>query len=72
MKKLSEALAGFTGADTTKQKSDLEIFKPNSDIEDIYIEEMKSIKTNSYDPWTIDLYDEEPLIFVEDYDFYGY
>lgn len=72
MKKLSEALAGFTGADTTKQKSDLEIFKPNSDIEDIYIEEMKSIKTNSYDPWTIDLYDEEPLIFVEGYDFYGY
>ena len=71
MRKLSEALAGFTGADTTKQKSDLEIFKPNSEIEDIYIEEIKSIKTSSYDPWAMD-WNEEPLIFVEDYDFYEY
>ena len=71
MRKLSEALAGFTGADTTKQKSDLEIFKPNSEIEDICIEEIKSIKTNSYDPWTMN-WDEEPLIFVDDYSFYGY
>ena len=69
MRKLSEALAGFTGADTTKQKSDLEIFKPNSEIEDIYIEEIKSIKTNSYDPWTMD-WDEESIILAEDYNFY--
>lgn len=72
MRKLSEALAGFTGADTTKQKSDLEIFKPNSEVENIYTEEIKSIRTNSYDPWAIDLYDEKPLIFVDDYGFYGY
>ncbi|MBR2506738.1 MAG: hypothetical protein IKB70_07470 [Bacilli bacterium] len=69
MRKLSEALAGFTGADTAKQKSDLEIFESNSEIEDIYIEEIKSIKTNSYDPWTMD-WDEEPIILVEDYNFY--
>lgn len=71
MKKLSEALAGFTGAVTTKQKSGLEIFKPNSEIENVYMEEMGSIiRTNSYDPWAIDLYDKESLIFVEDYNFY--
>lgn len=69
MQKLSEALAGFTGADTANQKSDLEIFEPNSEIEDVYMEEM-----NSYDPWATIPYDEEPIIFVEDYyedyDFY--
>ena len=67
MRKLSEALAGFTGADTTKQKSDLEIFEPNSEIEDIYMEEIKSIRTNSYDTWTMD-WDEE-LFLINDYDY---
>lgn len=70
MKKLSEALAGFTEAVTTKQKSGLEIFKPNSEIENVYIEEIGSIRTNSYDPWAIDLYDKEPIILAEDYNFY--
>lgn len=67
MRKLSEALAGFIGADTTKQKSDLEIFKPNSEIEDIYMEEIRSIRTNSYDPWTMD-WDEE-LFLINDYNY---
>jgi hypothetical protein len=48
----------FTGADTTKLKSDLEIFESNSEIEDISIEEMKSIKTNFHDPWIINYYEE--------------
>lgn len=61
MQKLSEALAGFTGADTTNQKSDLEIFEPNTEVEDIYMEEI----------WATIPYNEEPILFVEDYDFYG-